>query len=62
VASKSQNEKDLVKVLALPGTNISDAELALNLLKEWKSSDEVVHRLKEEARRKWPEANAFVDR
>ena len=61
-ASKAQNEKDLVKVLGLPGVSLSDVDLALSVLKEWKSSEEAVRQLKAEARRKWPEANAFLER
>jgi N-alpha-acetyltransferase 15/16, NatA auxiliary subunit len=60
-SSKSQNEKDLIKILSLPGADLQDASDAFKVLKEWKSSDEVIQKFKESAGNQWPEATAFVE-
>ena len=57
--TRTQNEKDVQKLLALPSITTDDAVSALACLDKWKSDAKVKQAFREAAGQKWPEATIF---
>lgn len=57
--SHEQDEKDLISALSLQGLTLVEATTGLELLEEWRSSEEVVEAYKKAAGSIWSEATVF---
>jgi peptide alpha-N-acetyltransferase len=57
--SHEQDEKDLIEALSLQGLTLVEATTGLELLEEWRSSEEVVEAYKKAAESIWSEATVF---
>jgi hypothetical protein len=60
-SSVSKSQGKLLSILGLRGTTLRDAVECVDLLKEWKSSDDVIEKFKTGARNTWPEASVFEE-
>ena len=56
---REQNEKDLIETLSVEGMTLTEGIAGLELLEEWRSSEEVVSAYKKKAGDIWNEATAF---
>ncbi len=57
--SNEKNQQDVIRTLALEGSNLEDAVRGLDLLKEWKAKDRYLNDYVAAAHERWPEASAF---
>jgi hypothetical protein len=60
--SKSQDEKDLQKLLSLDSVTLQQAIAGSALLEEWKSDGSAIDAYREAAAKKWPQATTFQNK
>ena len=60
--SGEQNQQDVIRTLALEGIGLEDAVEGLELLREWKAKDQYQDDYLAAARKRWPEATAFLQK
>ncbi|KAL8654086.1 MAG: hypothetical protein Q9226_003568 [Calogaya cf. arnoldii] len=57
-----ENQKDVMRTLALPSVSLEDAIRGLDLLKDWKAQSRYQEDYTTAAHERWPEATAFVSK
>lgn len=55
-----ENQKDVIRTLALPSVSLEDAIRGLDLLKDWKAESRYREDYIAAAHERWPEATAFA--
>ncbi|KAL9598223.1 MAG: hypothetical protein Q9219_004643 [cf. Caloplaca sp. 3 TL-2023] len=60
--TSDDNQKDIIRTLALPDVSLEDAVQGLELLREWGAKSQYRKDYIAVAHEKWPEATAFMDK
>ena len=58
--TSDDNQKDVIRTLALPSVSLEDAIQGLELLNEWKAQSQYRQDYIAAAHERWPEATAFI--
>lgn len=61
-SSSEKNQQDLIRTLALEGSNLMDAVRGLELLDEWKAEAKYRNDYVAAAHQRWPQATAFAEK
>ena len=60
--SKEENCKDVIRTLAIDGSNLDDAYRGLDLLTQWKAEERFRNDYIDAARARWPECSRFSEK